>query len=64
MIFQTCSKIRKLLELQIFTTGFYQLRKYLKTKHQALNYLLPKYTIVQPKKHLRIMLFLILLQIL
>jgi hypothetical protein len=27
----------------------YQLRKYLKTKHQALNYLLPKYTIVQPK---------------
>ena len=59
MIFQTYSKIRKLLELQI-----YQLRKYLKTKHQAMNYLLLKHPIVRPKKHLQIMLFLILLQIL
>lgn len=70
MIFQTRSKIRKLLELQIYYNRIlqkiqiYQLRKYLKTKHQAMNYLLLKYPIVQPKKHLQIMLFLILLQIL
>lgn len=74
MIFQTRSKIRELLELQIYynrilTMDFtkiqiYQLRKYLKTKHQAMNYLLLKYPIVRPKKHLQIMLFLILLQIL
>ena len=33
-------------------------------KTSAMNYLLLKYPIVRPKKHLQIMLFLILLQIL